>query len=265
LLAVFNATNLPARDTIVQLKIHANLGFVLNNVLFTADSSLLWMKNLRNNISPTGYSPLDSLMNKYYLTKHQYYPMSASMGDMVVLKSDTNFNALALSDIMDVYVPQINIVEANGLFGDGSQITDSLNTNFTELTYSFGWGDCPAGCMSRRFWKFRVFTDCSVQYIGSYGSSLPAGFMTVGILKQESFKRVNIYPNPVKDILHVNRERDLLLQTDLKISNALGQIVYSKNDINLNEQIDISFLKAGVYYLKIETDKDREVFKIIKE
>ena len=34
LLAVFNAINLPARDTVVQLKIHANLGFVLNNVLF---------------------------------------------------------------------------------------------------------------------------------------------------------------------------------------------------------------------------------------
>jgi hypothetical protein len=265
LLAVFNATNLPARDTVVQLKIHANLGFVLNNVLFTADSSLLWMKNLRNNISPTGYSPLDSLMNKYYLTKQQYYPMSSSMGDMVVLKSDTNFNALALSDIMDVCVPQINIVEANGLFGDGSQITDSLNTSFTELTYSFGWGDCPAGCISRRFWSFRVFNDCSVQYIGSYGSSLPAGFMTVGIVKEESFKGVNVYPNPVKDLLYVNGEADFLGRTDLKISNALGQIVYSKNDINLNEQIDLSFLKAGIYYLKLESKNDQKMYKIIKE
>ncbi len=39
--------------------------------------------------------------------------------------------------------------------GAGTEIiNDSIYSTHVELTYSYGWGDCPSGCMWRRYWKF---------------------------------------------------------------------------------------------------------------
>jgi hypothetical protein len=55
------------------------------------------------------------------------------------------------------------------------------------------------------------------------------------------------------------------LHYKLKITNTIGQIVYSSLSKNVKEAIDLSFLASGVYYLKVQNNLEQKVFKIIKE
>jgi len=45
----------------------------------------------------------------------------------------------------------------------------------------------------------------------------------------------------------------------------LGQLVYDLKNPLSKQQIDLSFLSSGVYYLKVQNDSGQRVFKIIKE
>jgi hypothetical protein len=257
LLAVYNATALPARDTVVSfLKIHRFLD-QLNQLYIQADTNYFWMQNLRNNIIPTGKSSLDSLMTKYYLQKTGYISYGNLFSyAMVVFKTDTNYNMFALANNFN------NLLSANSspdfLSGDGSTITDSINPNFIQLTYKYGWGDCMAGCINKRYWKFRIYNDCSVEYLGSYGTP----FHYVGI-KQLSIsdKEIKIYPNPTTNKLFI----EAIDLNKIVITNCLGQTVLVLNDPSSKQEIDLSSFTSGVYFLTVEVDSRKKVFKIIKE
>lgn len=74
-----------------------------------------------------------------------------------------------------------------------------------------------------------------------------------------------IYPNPTKDILNIDYDIVKDINSKLQILNSLGQIVYSLNNPTQKQQIDLSFLSSGIYYLKVQNNSEKKVFKIIKE
>ena len=50
------------------------------------------------------------------------------------------------------------------------------------------------------------------------------------------------------------------------IYNAFGQLVYSNDAMNCPEEIDLSFLKPGIYLISLQGEKDlQKSIKIIKE
>lgn len=60
---------------------------------------------------------------------------------------------------------------------------------------------------------------------------------------------LSIYPNPVKDLIHVN-----LTETNInkfEIYDILGKKVLSKKGLNTLENIDVRKLKHGIYFLKV--------------
>jgi hypothetical protein len=80
-----------------------------------------------------------------------------------------------------------------------------------------------------------------------------------GVPTIENNKLVNIYPNPVATTLTISSTNEI---TTVAISNLLGQTIYS-NDFNADKvQIDVAYLPAGVYQLKIN---DTEVRKFVKQ
>lgn len=82
----------------------------------------------------------------------------------------------------------------------------------------------------------------------------------VGIkdLTQLDFK---IYPNPIKDILYLEFEQSA---TKLKITNALGQTVFVLNEPLPKQEVDLSFLSSGIYYLKVWNQDGQQITKILK-
>lgn len=267
LIAVYNATILPARDTVInQFNIHRTLEEI-NNVSFRADSNFIWMINLKNNVFPTGNNIFDNLMSKYYLQKVSiYYALGYGADKWVTLKTDTNYNipeiAKQFSLVTGVtpYYYQFPppIYPGGPYLGLPKFISDSVNPNFIELTYSYGWGDCPAGCGNQRYWAFKIYNDCSVEYVGSYGNPLPI----VGIKEQRTKEsEVKIYPNPTNGKLIIESEG----VNKITISNIFGQLVYSINNPKANQEIDLSMWQSGVYFLKAEDKGINRIFKMVKE
>ncbi len=74
-------------------------------------------------------------------------------------------------------------------------------------------------------------------------------------------KQIKVYPNPVKDELHISRNNISTLS--YKLYNTLGEIIKSEK-IKPNEKIDFKDLYKGIYFLKINTKNDVKIFKIIK-
>jgi len=71
-----------------------------------------------------------------------------------------------------------------------------------------------------------------------------------------------VYPNPVQDVLFIENNLSVAIQS-LKMYDLLGQMVLSeKKDFN---QINLSVLRAGVYFLTVEMKSGLVVRKIVKE
>ncbi|KGO86101.1 hypothetical protein Q765_12350 [Flavobacterium rivuli WB 3.3-2 = DSM 21788] len=67
------------------------------------------------------------------------------------------------------------------------------------------------------------------------------------------------YPNPVKNVLTLKTE-DAIINT--AIINGVGQTVKS---FNATTNLDVSDLRAGIYFVKVSTAKGSSVQKVIKE
>lgn len=77
----------------------------------------------------------------------------------------------------------------------------------------------------------------------------------------EKLSDIVIYPNPVKDIIYLDLPTDLLIE-EIKLHNILGEAI--NIEIN-NEQIDVSQLSSGVYFLRLTSNAGEFKQKIIIE
>ena len=261
LLAVYNATVLPANDTITRLlNIHTyNPG--LNSLVVIADSGLIWMTNLRYNILPTRDYSIDQMMANYSLKKVFYSGLLQP--SMVVFKTETNSNLAPLAKKLKTALG-VQAAESDFLYGDGNDILDSISGKYTELVYSFGWQECPTGCEQRRYWKFRIFSDCSVQYMGSYGQSLVPSLLISSEGSEKLFSNIKIYPNPVKSKLYVESNSAKTNDIVLTIKNKKGEIVYTLTKLKKYQEIDLILLSNGVYHLELKDKSGQKIFKIDK-
>lgn len=80
--------------------------------------------------------------------------------------------------------------------------------------------------------------------------------LSVSELNQETYY---LYPNPVDTILNISSDVDI---DKIKITSILGQEVLVLNSV-VNNQIDLSSLKAGHYILNLETDQKITSHKLI--
>lgn len=73
---------------------------------------------------------------------------------------------------------------------------------------------------------------------------------------------VKYYPNPTEKLLNLSSSETI---SDVTVFNLLGQKVL-ESTINSNEgQLDISSLTSGNYVIHANTEKGKEIFKIVKK
>ena len=83
---------------------------------------------------------------------------------------------------------------------------------------------------------------------------------TLGIPDNEIHETMSIYPNPVKDALYFNvKEKIIKIEVYDVTGRILSSISITDNNVNLMD------LKAGNYFLKIQTETGIKTAKIIKE
>jgi len=87
----------------------------------------------------------------------------------------------------------------------------------------------------------------------------------VGIADLSSDKtNIHIFPNPITDkfTIEMNNQN---VSFNLKILNAVGQVILNKKIINNVEQIDLSGQSAGIYFVKLQSTNNTITKKIIKQ
>jgi hypothetical protein len=74
---------------------------------------------------------------------------------------------------------------------------------------------------------------------------------------KQNVEAISIYPNPANDVLIIGGIKD----KQITITNILGKIVFTKNNCNALESIDLSAFAKGVYFLRV----GNETTKFIKQ
>ncbi len=74
----------------------------------------------------------------------------------------------------------------------------------------------------------------------------------------------SVYPNPAQSILNIETKATIGLNS-INIYNVLGQIVLAITNTEVVSAIDVSGLKTGTYFIKVNTDKGMANIKFVKE
>jgi len=77
--------------------------------------------------------------------------------------------------------------------------------------------------------------------------------------------KVSLSPNPILEKISLNFDLNSFSLHELFIYNDLGQKVFTIYKPTANQEIDISFLSQGIYFLSVSGKSGTKVFKIIKE
>lgn len=90
------------------------------------------------------------------------------------------------------------------------------------------------------------------------------GAEPVGI-KDNVLKSFDIYPNPTKNEVIIEFDNNNLINSSISIIDIIGKEVYFKKINNKTETINVSMLKQGVYFFRINQNGKETVKKIIKQ
>ena len=257
IIAVYNTTGTERDSIFIYKNINCFISFSLNEIYITCDTSLYWSKQLGQGNMNTGYQKLDSLLVYYHFTsvsRSNYYTNKVYH----TLKSDSFYNMIPIAQLFND-LPEIDGASSNGQIGDGNDIYDSVGINTIDLAFSVGWGvDCVIGtCNYRKYWRYRVYDDCSVEFLGHYPMRK---FQIINSINNYTNKTINIYPNPTSNILTIEGIDNI---KSITIYDIVGNKV-NKLEI-YNNQVDVSTLSTGMYFIEIETYHGIFTKRFIKE
>jgi hypothetical protein len=85
-------------------------------------------------------------------------------------------------------------------------------------------------------------------------------FSTLSVEETNELAAISIYPNPVKDIIHIKNVTTDLIKAELH--NLNGQLLLS-TEKNLTE-IHVNTLQSGIYMLTLYTENAQKTMKLIK-
>jgi hypothetical protein len=90
------------------------------------------------------------------------------------------------------------------------------------------------------------------------------------IIGLEKFEEIGLalstYPNPVTDLLNLKVESIIWKDLNFQMYSDDGKILFSDKLTNTETNIDMSHLAPGMYFLKVNMEKDAvKTFKIIKK
>ncbi|MES2763069.1 MAG: T9SS type A sorting domain-containing protein [Bacteroidota bacterium] len=73
---------------------------------------------------------------------------------------------------------------------------------------------------------------------------------------------IQIYPNPANSTLNIIDENNQLQNATIEIKNPLGQTIFN---VAFSNQIDISVLAPGIYFLTVQDKEKKRTVKVVKE
>lgn len=165
--AVYDS-NTPQRDTVFNIhQIHKLHCYGLSSMYFKVDTGRTEIKNLAANVIPTGESSLDNLLTTYGFDTVRT-SLSYPQFPWLTVYTDEAYNMIPLQkEFNDIGSIEIADFEKGCGNWDPNSVTLSRNEQSATITFSLGWGDCPSGCMNRKYWEFEV-SNGKAEFIKTY-------------------------------------------------------------------------------------------------
>lgn len=252
IIAVYNTTGHERDSVFVFRDITSYINTSMRKLILVCDTSELWGKELSLGNLNTGFLKLDSMIDLYrFDSVHEsfIYPNRR----WFTLYSDSFYNMIALSlqfdSLYGVLASPYNFI------GDGNDIYDSVGVNTIDLAFSYGWNDCEVSCINRKFWRYRVFTDCSVEYLGTFQTP----YLSIETPLIED--KIQIFPIPSTSLIYFINAEDL---SSFSIYDVTGNFIREEKALKNMVDYNISDLRNGIYFIQLHTTEGIVTKKIIK-
>lgn len=266
--AIFNLTSLPERDSVFDnYCIHQFGGYIYHGIYVNIDTSYDWTIQWQNQNTVTGIAELDTLLATYGFTVTNYW----SNSNTAILYTNQNLNILPLCDSLKFF-EGVNYAEPIPYGGSGNSIKYDKIGNDRVYEFTIGYGDCPMGCSGWRTYKFKVYEDCAVEYLGTENHvdplypfpSPPNCNITTSIKVFNSQKGFKVYPNPVRTQITI--ESTNLIRNKFCIINLYGQLLIT-GEFRQEKRISIENLPIGIYFIKFNNNSNDGFvsYKFVKE
>ncbi|GAB6123495.1 hypothetical protein [Dysgonomonas termitidis] len=166
--AVYNLQSLE-RDTVFNIyKIHGYYCYNFNSIYLKVNTALPAIRKLAEGIIPTGDAELDKVLTKYKPESVKpFYGYPEFPWLTITTKKEYNMIPVEAEfrRLKSVLTAEFN----NGCVGGGNTIDLERKGNTATIIFSIGEGDCPAGCIYHRYWKFEV-TNGMARFMNSYSN-----------------------------------------------------------------------------------------------
>lgn len=88
--------------------------------------------------------------------------------------------------------------------------------------------------------------------IGNWGAQVSGEFNSNGVLgvNDTQLNDISLYPNPASTTLNLKNAEN----ANIQVFDVLGKLILSQENISMDEQINISNLENGTYFMKISKD-----------
>jgi len=262
LAAVYNVTNLPARDSVIDIyEVSINEDFTMQGFDITADSGSAWMENLQDFFMPSGLHLLDSLDVDFGFSVTDYDDFSWLSTPIpqhrVMFQSATNLNITALCSILvnDNQIESSDPAPINISLYSRDDIEGEIFPNYVKLSFTKCF-HLNTGCIDQRTWVFHVYNDCSVEFVGSFGD--PA--WPVGLNDPEQGIAINVYPNPSQNVINFDLPPGVFKAS---LYNSVGGLVHQETTSS-GQSLDLGSLPKGSYFLQLDSDNYHYTSRIIK-
>ncbi len=253
-----NPNNEPEIDAIFNdFQIHTNQEYnhpiELKTIALNVDTNVSWVEGFKNT-GISGVPALDQLILDYQFSLDSFWDLNGIT--IFFIKTEIEFlnlNAIIgdFENIQDLNSSEIyyDIIDLRFNYtgipyqinNENVAVADIIIENDV-FTFSLYSGDCFAGCMYSESWSVQVTEDCQVELLSNESNSI---------------SNFTIFPNPSSDIINISGITDE--EFSIKIYNLQGQIL--KSISSKTNQIDITFLTSGVYFIKIQTEDNKTIIK----
>ena len=227
--------------------------FMAPAIELLVDTNYSWAKQWAAGNTHTGNAAIDSflqssnisLQSRYFFYLGNYSYMFAT------LATNHPVNIKAVGDSL-INIPGILRYQLSRVVGDGNRISYSKDSD-AHISFTAGWGDCPAGCTAAKVWRYHVtLSNCNVSLdtIAVYNREpnwanrpncqlIPTAI--VGTTTQGNVS-LFIYPNPATDVLRLSGNTSNI--EFYRIVDAMGHLSAIKRFDGLS--IPVSGLHTGL-------------------
>ena len=170
--------------------------------------------------------------------------------------ADNDFFKFTIADNVNAVVSVTSIVTSsiNGTILNSAGTAVGASQNNSGNTLSFTRTLTPGDYFLRLTSISPTNTNYQTPYQFNITTTLSTG--------DNSFASFTYYPNPVKDILHL----DNISLTKASIYSLLGQLIETKSFENsTSNTLDLTNLESGIYLIVLENDLEQKTIKVIKE